>query len=128
MKLTRRTVLTLAGLAALGITIPACRQMLRQMLFSPEATPASAPPPVANPFRAGDKSLVAIVHGDDVPAMVRRAVELIGGIDRLGLRPEDPREAQRRLGEPAAHHHRPSRRPSGRGARQSGRRQTDRGR
>ena len=86
MKLTRRTVLTLAGLAALGVTIPACRQMLRQMLFSPEATPVSAPPPVANPFRAGDKSLVAIVHGDDVPAMVRRAVELIGGIDRLGLR------------------------------------------
>ena len=86
MKLTRRTLLTLAGLAALGVTVPACRQMLRQMLFSPDAAPASPPAPVANPFRAGGKSLVAIVHGDDVAAMVSRAVELIGGIDRLGLR------------------------------------------
>jgi len=86
VKLTRRTLLTLAGLAALGVTIPACRQMLRQMLFSPEATSAAAPPPVANPFRSGGQSLVAIVHGDDVPAMVRRAVELIGGIDQLGVR------------------------------------------
>jgi len=86
MKLTRRTLLTLAGLAALGVTTPACRQMLRQILFSPEATPALPPPPVANPFRAGGKSLVAIVHGEDVPAMVRRAVDLIGGIERLGLR------------------------------------------
>jgi uncharacterized protein (DUF362 family) len=86
VKLTRRTLLTLAGLAALGVTVPACRQMLRQMLFSPEAAPASPPPPMANPFRAGGKSLVAIVHGDDVATMVPRAVELIGGIDRLGLR------------------------------------------
>jgi uncharacterized protein (DUF362 family) len=86
VKLTRRTLLTLAGLAALGVTVPACRQMLRQMLFSPEAAPVFSPPPFPNPFRAGGKSLVAIVHGDDVAAMVPRAVELIGGIDRLGLR------------------------------------------
>ncbi|PYM90045.1 MAG: hypothetical protein DME04_24445 [Candidatus Rokuibacteriota bacterium] len=86
MKLTRRTALTLAGLAALGITVPACRQMLRQMLFSPDATPAAAPLPADNPFRAGGRSLVAIVHGDDPAAMVRRAVELIGGFDRLDLR------------------------------------------
>jgi uncharacterized protein (DUF362 family) len=86
VKLTRRTLLTLAGLAALGVGIPACRQMLRQMVFSPEATPAAAPGPFANPFRDGGKSMVAIVHGDDPRAMVRRAIELIGGIDRLGLR------------------------------------------
>jgi uncharacterized protein (DUF362 family) len=86
VKLTRRTVLTLAGLAALGITVPACRQMLRQMLFSPEALPAAAPPPTGNPFRDAGKSLVAIVHGDDPAAMVRRALELIGGLDRLDLR------------------------------------------
>lgn len=86
MKLTRRTFLTLAGLAALGVTTPACRQMLWQILFSPEATPASPPAPPANPFKAGGKSLVALVHGDDVPLMVRRALDLIGGIERLGLR------------------------------------------
>jgi uncharacterized protein (DUF362 family) len=86
MKLTRRTLLTLAGLAALGITTPACRQMLKQMLFSPEAAPAPPPKPFANPFKARGKSLVAMVHGSDVPAMVRRAADLIGGIDRLGLK------------------------------------------
>jgi len=86
VKLTRRTLLTLAGLAALGVTTPACRQMLRQILFSPEATPAAPPAPVTNPLTARGKSLVAMVHGQDVPAMVHRAVELIGGIERLGLR------------------------------------------
>ncbi len=86
MKLTRRTFLTLAGLAALGVTTPACRRMLSQILFSPEAT--SAPPPAlpANPFRAHGKSLVAIVHGDNVPQMVGRALDLLGGIERLDLK------------------------------------------
>jgi uncharacterized protein (DUF362 family) len=86
VKLTRRTALTLTGLAALGVGVPACRQMLWQILFSPEAQPVPAPAASANPFRADGKSLVAVVHGDDVPTMVRRALELIGGIDRLGLR------------------------------------------
>jgi uncharacterized protein (DUF362 family) len=85
MKLTRRTLLTLAGLAALGIAVPACRRMLVQMLFSPSAQPVPPPPPTANPFRSGSRSLVGIVHGDDVARMVQRAVDLIGGIGRLQL-------------------------------------------
>ncbi len=85
MKLSRRAFLTLAGLAALGITVPACRRMLRQILFSPEAVPGPPPAAWVNPFRAGGKSLVAIVHGDDVPRMVRRALELLGGVERLDL-------------------------------------------
>ncbi len=86
MKLTRRTFLTLAGLAALGVTTPACRRMFWEILFSPEATPVPPPAPPGNPFTADGKSLVAIVHGDDVPRMVRRALDLIGGIERLALR------------------------------------------
>lgn len=86
MKLTRRTFFTLAGLAALGITTPACRQMLWQILFSPKATPAPPPAPFSNPFRAQGRSLVALVHGGDVRVMVRRALELIGGLDRLDLK------------------------------------------
>lgn len=86
MKLTRRSLLTLAGLAALGITIPACRQMLWQIVFSPDASRVPPPPAAGNPFRVGEKSLVALVHGGEVTRMVRRALELLGGLDRLGLR------------------------------------------
>ncbi len=86
MKLTRRSLLTLAGLAAMGLAVPACRQMLWQILFSPDAPPAPAPPLGTNPFRAGGRSLVAMVRGDDVPRAVQRAVGLIGGIEKLQLR------------------------------------------
>ena len=85
MRLTRRVVLSLAGLAVLGIGIPACRKMLWQILFSPEALEVPPPPLVGNPFKEGSKSLVAIVHGTDVVAMVRRATELIGGLGKLQL-------------------------------------------
>jgi uncharacterized protein (DUF362 family) len=86
VKLRRRTLLTLAGLAALGIGVPACRRMLAQMLFAPRAHPGPPPPPATDPFRSGSRSLVALVHGDDVPRLVQRAVELIGGMGPLGLR------------------------------------------
>ncbi len=85
MQLTRRVVLSLAGLAVLGIAIPACRKMLGQILFSPKAPQMPLPPVAGNPFRDGSKSLVAMVHGMDVPAMVRRATELIGGLGKLQL-------------------------------------------
>jgi uncharacterized protein (DUF362 family) len=85
MRLTRRIVMSLAGLAGLGIAVPACRKMLGQILFSPKAQQVPLPPVAGNPFREGSKSLVAIVHGTDVPAMVRRATELIGGLGRLQL-------------------------------------------
>lgn len=85
MTLTRRVLFSLAGLAALGLAIPACRQMLYQILFSPKAR--SVPPPslAGNPFRVAGKSLVAVVHGADIPTMVQRALELIGGIGKLQL-------------------------------------------
>src|SRR5688572_277600 len=85
MRLTRRVLLSLAGLAVLGIAIPACRKMLGQILFSPEAPQVPPPPLAGNPFREGPRSLVAIVHGTDVTAMVRRATELIGGLGKLRL-------------------------------------------
>jgi uncharacterized protein (DUF362 family) len=86
MKLTRRALLTLAGLAALGITVPACRRMLGQILFAPDAGVVSPPDVAGNPYGRGGRSLVAIVHGTDPAAMVGRAVELLGGLERLGLR------------------------------------------
>ncbi len=86
MKLSRRALLRLAGLAALSLYVPACREMLRQILFSPEAPPGAPPPVLANPFRAGGRSLVAVVRGDDVPRAVQRAVDLIGGLGKLQVR------------------------------------------
>lgn len=85
MKLTRRVLLSLAGLAVLGIAIPACRKMLSQILFSPKAPPVPPPPLAGNPFRMDGKSLVAVVHGTDVPTMVQQALGLIGGLEKLRL-------------------------------------------
>jgi uncharacterized protein (DUF362 family) len=85
MTFARRALLTLTGLAVLGIAIPACRKMLGQILFSPKAPQVPPPPVVGNPFMSGPKSLVAMVHGTDVPAMVERAIELIGGPGKLQL-------------------------------------------
>jgi hypothetical protein len=83
MRLTRRVVLSLAGLAVLGIAIPTCRKMLGQILFSPKAPQVPAPSLAGNPFKNGSKSLVAMVHGTDVPAMVERAMALLGGLGKL---------------------------------------------
>lgn len=85
MKLTRRVLLSLAGLAALGIAIPACRKMLGQILFAPKAQPVEPPALGSNPFRVDGKSLVAVVHGTDVPRMVQQAIEMIGGLEKLQL-------------------------------------------
>jgi hypothetical protein len=76
MTLTRRILLTLTGLAVLGIAIPACRKMLAQILFSPKAPQVPPPPLLGNPFKNGSRSLVA---------MVQRAIELIGGLGKLEL-------------------------------------------
>jgi uncharacterized protein (DUF362 family) len=85
MTLSRRILLTLAGLAILGVAIPACRKMLGQILFSPKAPQVPPPAWLGNPFKHGSKSLVAMVGGTDVPAMVAHAVELIGGLGKLQL-------------------------------------------
>lgn len=89
MTLTRRVLLSIAGLAVLGVAIPACRKMLGQILFSPKARPVPPPSLTENPFRTESKHLVALVHGMDVPAMIQRALELIGGLERLQLAGRD---------------------------------------
>jgi uncharacterized protein (DUF362 family) len=85
MTLSRRGLLTLGGLAALSVTVPACRRMLRQILFPPDASLAPAPPPPTNPFVRDGKSVVVVVHGGEPRALVRRALELLGGPEPVGL-------------------------------------------
>jgi hypothetical protein len=85
MRYTRRILLTLAGLAVLGIAVPACRKMLRQILFAPRASQVPPPPLPGNPFKNGSRSRMAMVHGTEVSAMVERAIALIGGLEKLQL-------------------------------------------
>src|SRR3972149_3761476 len=84
MRVTRRSGLPLAAPAAVAMFVSACPALLSQILFSPDAPPGKPAPLPDNPFRSGSKSLVAVVHGEDVSRMVERAVYLIGGMSRLG--------------------------------------------
>src|SRR3989304_1207458 len=86
MRVTRRSVLQLAALAAMAIFVPACREMLSQILFSPDATPGKPASLPDNPFRSGSKSLVAVVHGAEVSRMVGRGGCPLRGMSRLGVR------------------------------------------
>ncbi|MFQ5656439.1 MAG: DUF362 domain-containing protein [Candidatus Methylomirabilales bacterium] len=83
MKITRRSLLRLAGLGAMGIFVPACREMFKQILFSPDASEGEVRSVSGNPFRSGSRSRVAIVRGEEVPRMVKKAVDLIGGMAKL---------------------------------------------
>lgn len=87
MAVTRRDLL---GRLAFGLTVlPALvttpRSVLGSLLFEPdgEAVPAKPVPP--NPFSRAGTALVAIVHGRDPSAMLRTGLELLGGLDRVGV-------------------------------------------
>lgn len=74
------------GLVLLPAVARSPRHVLRQLLFEPEGplVPLKAFP--ANPFVANGRPLVAMVYGKEPRRMVRRGLELLGGIDRLQLR------------------------------------------
>ncbi|HEV8662246.1 MAG TPA: DUF362 domain-containing protein [Candidatus Methylomirabilis sp.] len=84
MRLTRRHLLALGGLAASALFFPQCRAVLRQFLFSPggEVVPPRPVPPAA----VGAKRRVAIVRADGVAAGVREAVALVDGLAALDCR------------------------------------------
>jgi uncharacterized protein (DUF362 family) len=87
MSATRRELLDRVrlGLTVLPGLALAPRSLLTSLLFEPdgELVPAKLVPP--NPFMRDGRSLVALVHGYDPAAMVRQGLELLGGIDRLGM-------------------------------------------
>lgn len=88
MAVTRRDLLSRLsfGLTFLPAIAMAPRSLFGNLLFKPEG-PLVPPKPVPpNPFQRDGKALVAIVHGHDPEAMLRAGLDLIGGIDRLGLR------------------------------------------
>jgi len=84
VRLTRRHLLALGGLAASALFFPQCRAVLRQFLFSPEG---EVVPPHPLPAAAGrGKRRVAVVRADDVGAAVREAVALVDGLAALDCR------------------------------------------
>ncbi len=87
MTASRREILARLGFGCLFIPAiaRAPRSVLGNLLFDPDA-PLVPPKPVpVNPFTRDGKALVAIIHGQDVPSMVREGLRLLGGLERLSV-------------------------------------------
>lgn len=74
------------GLLLLPAILRSPRNVLGHLLFDPVGPLVPLKPVPENPFTRNEKSLVTIIHGQDPGSMLQRAIELLGGIDRLGLR------------------------------------------
>jgi uncharacterized protein (DUF362 family) len=84
VSLSRRSILYLVALVVLSFILFRWRTTLKNLLFRPQsqAGPRSDFP---NPFTERGRSLVSLVRGDDVERMVRDAVDLIGGVEKLAI-------------------------------------------
>lgn len=74
------------GLLLLPALLRSPQTVLRHLLFDPEGPLVSTKPIPVNPFMREGRSLVALVYGTDSGRMLGRALELLGGVDRLGVR------------------------------------------
>ncbi len=88
MKLSRRDLLGRLGfgLSLIPALAMAPRSVIGSLLFEPDGLPVEAKPLPPNPFVHDGRSLVVMIHGRDLDAMVRRGLEVLGGIERLGLK------------------------------------------
>ncbi|MGZ3515407.1 MAG: DUF362 domain-containing protein [Thermodesulfobacteriota bacterium] len=82
--MSRRSFLFALGVAFLIFIGFRWRVVWWPFLIQPKK--GTLPPSRSNPFKEGEKSLVSIVHGKDVEKMVRAAIDLIGGIEKLDVR------------------------------------------
>jgi len=78
----RRSFLYVLGLAFLIILTFRWRAYWRPFVFRPKKGVLPSRP---NVFVEGEKKLVSIVHGRDVEAVVRKAIDLIGGMEKLNV-------------------------------------------
>lgn len=79
----RRSFLYALGIALLILFTFRWRSFWWPFIIRPKkGTPL---PTKLNPFKEGEKTLVSIVHGRDVEKMVRTAIDLIGGIEKLDV-------------------------------------------
>lgn len=85
MRLFRRGFLILLGLFAVaGFALQRWWSLLEHML-SGSASRVSSSPEFENPYTREGKALISMVGGGDVEGMVRRAVELLGGWELIGV-------------------------------------------
>ncbi len=85
MKISRRKAFALLGTLLLLVVFFKWRAVVKLFFSPPEKTKAKAAEP-ANPFMEEGKALVAVVRGKNVDAMVREAVSLIGGLEKIGIK------------------------------------------
>ena len=83
LKGTRRTFLYALGLALQMLFTYRWRVFWWPFIHRPKK--GTLLPYRPNPFKEGEKTLVSIVHGRDVETMVRKAIDLIGGRERLDV-------------------------------------------
>ena len=83
---SRREVLRRAGTLMPALFLGMNPFGLFRSLFSPSGDVGIWRPAPPNPFTKDGRTLVGVVRGDDIDRMVREAVELLGGIDRLAVR------------------------------------------
>ncbi|HVG01659.1 MAG TPA: DUF362 domain-containing protein [Nitrospira sp.] len=74
------------GLLLLPAILRSPRNVLGHLLFDPGGPLVTPRPRPVNPFKRNGKSLVAIVYGKEPSQMLQRAMNLLGGMDRLDLR------------------------------------------
>lgn len=85
-KISRRYVLLLAGIAFPALFFPRLRAILGNLLFSPKGDTVPVKPLPPTPFSQDGKSLVSIVKGQNIEQMVTRALEGLGGIEKLDVK------------------------------------------
>ena len=84
--LPRRSFLFALGAAILLLFVSLWRACWRPLIIWPRK--GTIPEAGPNRFKEGDKASVSVVHGSDVERMVRTAIDLIGGLERLDIRGE----------------------------------------
>ncbi|MCF6157289.1 MAG: DUF362 domain-containing protein [wastewater metagenome] len=85
MLYTRRFILYLSGLFIVSHFFLRCNSRIRLPFFTSQNKKIT-PQEFTNPYRDNEKSLVSIVGGEDIRLMIREAVSLIGGFDKIDIK------------------------------------------
>lgn len=85
MLFSRRSILHLSSLFLLSLLSLRCKPSIRYLFFSSKGRKIN-PRKFANPYKDNEKALISIVSGEDVRSMIREAVSLIGGLEKIDIK------------------------------------------